>query len=622
MFSQRKSVSQVAGYPLQSATQPTFPVYIDKDNYFNPYGNQVAGAGAGQDLYFARRTIELPRVTDNESRTLHIDAALEGDFSLRGLPWNWSAGYNYNKVSGSTLGTGNLNLLNLKKALGPSFMNNGTVQCGTPANPIPLAECVPFDILGGPSASSPAALAYINSTGQATYGSTVRSATADIGGELFTLPAGALGFAAGLDRPGQFEQSGYSTDLAGNPTVGKYTVKEAYAELNIPVLKNVPFAELLSFNLASRYSDYSNFGDTTNSKASFMWKPIKDLLARGTYAQGFRAPNVGDTFGGGQQSYDYYLDPCDSVYGQAVRDPATRARCAAVVPAGFRQVNQSGTPITSAIEIQGNSPFMSGAGNASLTPEKAVTRTLGLVYSPSFVPGFTAALDWYSIKVNNRITGVEATYVANQCYVYGVDSFCGAIQRNPATGEIVNLAHGNANLGQLKTEGVDLALNYRLPRTRFGQFSLRSETTYVDTFSVKSAADSKWEEYAGEYFYNRVKSNLNLDWSLGNWSATWGMRYLSAVKDQCWDVEALIECSMPTAETATWGTGANRLGAVVYHDLNVGYKTSWKGNIQVGVNNIFDKKARTVYQSDASAAKVDANMPIDRFVYVRYSQAF
>ncbi|MEG0042109.1 MAG: TonB-dependent receptor plug domain-containing protein, partial [Massilia sp.] len=114
MYSQRQSLRQIAGYPLQSTSQNNYKVYVDKDSYYNPYGNQVAGAGLGQDLFFQRRTIELPRVTDNENRTLHIDAALEGDFTVRDLPWNWSVGYNHNKVSGTATDTGNINLLNLK----------------------------------------------------------------------------------------------------------------------------------------------------------------------------------------------------------------------------------------------------------------------------------------------------------------------------------------------------------------------------------------------------------------------------------------------------------------------------------------------------------------------------
>ena len=629
MYSQRQSTRQIAGYPLSSTSQAKFPVYIDKDSYYNPYGNQVAGAGNGQDLFFQRRTIEMPRITDNENKTLHLDATLEGEFSVRDLAWNWDVGYNYNKVSGTQSDTGNINLLNLKKALGPSFLNaNGVVQCGTPTAPIGFADCIPFDILGGPSASTAQALAYVNTMGTKTYGSTINSATANVAGELFQLPAGALGLAVGLehrevrgsDVPDQFSQSGYSTNLSGLPTFGRYTVREAYAELNIPVLKAQPFAELLSFNLATRHSDYSNFGVTNNSKASFMYKPVKDLLFRGTWAEGFRAPTLDDISGGGSQSFDTFLDPCDTRFGEASRDPAVQARCvAAGTSATYRQLGQAGTPITSTGGTQGLVAFNSGAGNAFLSPETALTKTAGFVYSPSFLPNFSLGLDWYNIKIENRITAIGATYVANQCYIEGDANFCSVIKRDPITGQITTLSRGNANLGEMETEGLDLAINYRLPRTAYGQFGFRNETSYVDKFRTRSSAENEWNEYAGEYFYNRVKSNTTLDWSLGNWSATWGFRYYSPVKDQCWDVD--IECNMPDHE-ATFGTGANKLGSVTIHDMSVGYKTSWNGRVLFGINNVFDKKPRIVYSTQADSSSVDADMSLDRFFYVRYTQSF
>jgi iron complex outermembrane receptor protein len=630
MFSQRQSVQQVAGYPLSSTSQASYPVYVDRNSYYNPYGNAALGGTGGQDLFFYRRTIELPRITENENRTVHIDANLEGDFTLGGKPFNWSVGYNHSAVNGSTASSGNLNLINLKKALGPSFMNaSGVVQCGTAAAPISAAECVPFNILGGPSTSTPEALAYINSKGQSTYGSTINSATADIGGELFNMPggAGAVGFAGGLehrevrgyDHPGTFEQSGYSTDLAGNPTDGRYSVKEAYLEVQIPLLKALPFAELLSVNVATRHSDYSNFGITNNSKFSFMWKPVKDLLTRGTWAEGFRAPSVGDTFGGGSQSFDTILDPCDSVYGDARVNAGVAARCAAAgAGAGFRQLNQTGTPIASPNGAQSAVPFSVGAGNEALQPETAVTRTLGLVYSPSFIPGFTAAVDWYKIAIDNRITAVSASYVANQCYVDNVPSFCTSIKRD-AAGNISALSRGNANLGKLEVKGVDLSLAYRIPRTSFGQFTVRSDTSFTNAFKVKSAADADWVNYAGEYYYNKVKSNVSLDWDLGNWSATWTARFQSKTKDQCWDVD--VECSNPDGETS-FGTGYNQLGAVVYNDISVGYKLPWKGKIMIGANNAFDKAPRISYNGASSSSSVDADKPIDRYVYVRYNQAF
>ncbi|MDQ2822619.1 MAG: TonB-dependent receptor [Pseudomonadota bacterium] len=629
MFSQRQSVQQVAGYPLNSTSQAAFPVYVDKNSYYNPYGTAAVGAAAARDLFFYRRTIELPRITENENRTVHIDANLEGEFALGGKPFNWSVGYNHSAVNGSTASSGNLNLLNLKKALGPSFVNtSGVVQCGTAAAPLSAAECAPFNILGGPSTSSAEALAYINSHGQSTYGSTINSATADISGELFNMPggAGAVGFAGGVehrdvrgyDHPGTFEQSGYSTDLAGNPTDGRYSVKEAYLEVQIPLLKALPFAELLSINVATRHSDYSNFGITNNSKFSFMWKPVKDLLTRGTWAEGFRAPSVGDTFGGGTQSFDSYLDPCDRKFGDAATIAAVASRCAAAgAGTGFRQQQQGGD-ITSASGAQSTVPFSVGAGNAALQPETAVTRTLGLVYSPSFAPGLTAGVDWYKIAIDNRITAVTASYVANQCYIDNVPSFCTSIKRDTA-GNVTALSRGNANLGKLEVTGVDLSLAYRIPRTSFGQFAIRSDTSFTNGFKVKSAADADWVNYAGEYYYNKIKSNVSLDWDLGNWNATWTARYQSKTKDQCWDVD--IECSNPDGKTS-FGTGYNTLGAVVYNDMSIGYKTSWKGKIMVGANNVFDKAPRISYNGASSSSVVDADKPIDRFVYVRYTQAF
>jgi iron complex outermembrane receptor protein len=630
MYAERTSSTQNAGYPLNSLTKSDFPVYIDKDSYYNPYGNQVAGAGKGQDLFFYRRTIEVPRVTENINQTLHVDAGLESDFTLAGKAWNWSVGYSHSATNGTVNGSGNVNLLALKNAVGPSFMNSsGQVQCGTPGKPIPLGQCVPFDILGGPSASTSAALDYIMAKGQGTYGSTINSATADLTGEVLTLPAGALSVAGGLehrevrgyDRPGQFEQSGFSTDLGARTTQGRYSVKEAYLEASIPLLKGVPFAQLLSLDLASRHSDYSNFGTTNNSKASFMWKPVADLLTRGTWAEGFRAPALGDTFGGGSQSYDTYLDPCDSRFGQTA-DATVKANCAkAGVPATFRQLNAAGSAVTGG-GAQTPYPFQTGLGNSDLKPETATTRTLGLVYSPSFVPGLSAALDWFNIAIQNRISEITVKYTLDQCYLFGVQSFCNNVTRGD-TGQITKLSRGNANLGSMKTEGLDLSLNYRLPRNSWGQFAFRSESTFLKRFEIQSAPGAEIINRSGEYGYNRFKSNLSLDWNQGKWAATLSARYVSAVKDDCWDAEEGIECSNPDgAKTSFSAAGYNRLSSLTYTDLSVSYATPWKGKILVGANNLFDRKPRITYETQSSGTGVDPDVPVDRFFYVRYNQAF
>jgi iron complex outermembrane receptor protein len=634
MYGDRNSNRQIAGYPLNSLTQTNYPVYIDKNSYYNPYGNAVAGAGLGQDLFFYRRTIEVPRVTINDSKSTHLDGGLQGEFNMFGNTWNWNTGYNYNNVSGNVTSTGNLNLINLKSALGPSFMNaSGVVQCGTPSAPVSLATCVPFNILGGPSASTQNALNYVMSTGQATYGSTVTSFMADVAGDVFTLPAGKVGVAAGVekrsvkgyDRPGTFEQSGFSTDLAGNATVGSYNVTEGYLETNIPLLKDKPLIDKLSLNLASRSSKYSNFGSTTNSKASFLWKTNSELLIRGTYSQGFRAPTVGDTFGGGSQSFDSYLDPCDSVNGAAKNNAAVAARClAAGVPSNYRQLNQSGSPV-SAGGGQSTVPFLAGAGNADIQPETALTKTFGFVVNPSVLPNLTASVDYYKIDVDNRITAVSAGYILGQCYVQGVSSFCNKFRRD-ATGMVSYLERGNANLGNLSTEGIDLGVNYAFPANEYGKFGVRSQSSYVKSYKIKSSADANWFDYAGEYDTFHFKSNIFLDWSKDSWTATFATRYYGSVKTQCWSgTEAA--CNNPNG-TASWGTGYIQQKPMIFNDISVGYKTASKGQLVFGVNNVFGGTPRVIYNASytlggsSSSSAVDPNMPIDKFFFARFTQPF
>jgi len=630
MFAQRNANTTVAGYGINSRSQVNNPVYISRNSYYNPLGASVVGAAAAQDLFFYRRVIENPRSTDNKNKTVHIDAALEGSVNLVGTAWDWSVGYNHSSVSGTTASSGNINLVNLAKALGPSYLGaDGVVRCGTGPTAT-IAGCVPFNILGGPNAATPEALEYINHRGGGSYGSTVNSATADISGTVLNLPAGGLGFAAGLehrevrgyDKPDSLEQLGLTTNLAALTTVGKYTVKEAYAELQVPLLKDLPFVQSLGLNLASRYSDYSNFGDTTNSKVSLTWKPISDLLVRGTWAEGFRAPALGDTFGGGSQTFDTYLDPCDSQFGRAARDATIAQRCAADgVPANFRQKNQAGANVPAG---GGQTPvaFNSGVGNDTLTPETAKTKTVGFVYNPSFVNGLSIAIDYFDIEVKNRVSAISTAYTLTQCYVENVQQFCDNFSRD-ATGQITQLNRGNTNMGSLSTKGFDLELNYRFPRTQYGQFAFRSQTSYVDEYNTQSTNDAEVLNYAGEYPLYRVKSNASLDWNLGNWSATLGARYFSPVKSTGWDCdpEAPIECNNPTGQS-TGFDGYNKLGSQIFTDLSVGYKTAWNGKIMVGINNIFAKGPRVNYDAGASSAPVDADLPLDRFVWVRYNQSF
>ncbi|MBA0348497.1 TonB-dependent receptor [Stenotrophomonas maltophilia] len=643
MYSERDSKRQIAGYPLTGTSQPQFPVAISKDSIYNPLGNW-ANPGAGVDIGgWGRRIFELPRITQNNVKSLHFDAALEGNFDFNNRPFDWDVGINYNQFDVTQTSSGNINLLALKNALGPSFINaNGVAQCGTAANPIALGtspgSCVPFDLLGGASAATPDALKYINTLLNSTGQSKSKQYFANITGSLFDMPgdAGEFAFAAGYehrevsgyDHPDALSSSGYTTELAAQPTEGKYKTNEFYLELMVPLLRDLPGAKELSLDIASRYSDYDKFGNTVNSKFSVTWKPIDDLLVRATYGEGFRAPTLDDTFGGGSQTFDKFTDPCDAVFGQR-SNPAVAARCGAEgLASDFRQTDAAGRPI-SARDTQGNNPFNSGVGNDKLQPETSKTRTTGLVWSPSFVSGLNVSLDWYKITVDNVITALSANYVLNQCYQNGVQAFCDQYSRGDVANgqQVTGLSRGNANLGSLETEGYNFGVRYRMPEYSFGTLSFNLDTNYLTSFRQQATKGAAWDDYAGYWNYPRVRGTLASTWTKGDLSATWTMRYYGGFRDFCYDQENGLECNQPDyyTENGGWsgGLGANKKGAIVYHDISATWQAPWNGSVTVGARNVFGKTPPITYAvTNASAVQLDPMLDYDRFLFIQYNQRF
>jgi iron complex outermembrane receptor protein len=633
MYSDRRSNNQISGVPLNYNSQQNFPVYVDGASYYNPF--------PGNNLQWNRMMTEIPPSTEQDYKSYHLDGGLSGFFELGEHDWNWDLGFNYNHGEATTRGTGNWNLLALQKAIGPSFLNgNGVVQCGTPSAPLVLGtslalnQCTPFDLLGGPSAATPEALAYILAPSTSTFGSTDRSYSFDVNGGLVNLPAGELGFAGGVEsrelsgytRPDTFQQSGLSSGNAANSTTGSYRVNSAYIELNAPLLKDLPGAKVLSVDIASRYSHYSNFGSTTDNKYSFTWKPIDDLLVRGNYAEGFRAPTLSDLFGGGGQGYDHYLDLCDSVFGPAATNGSVRAKCAAQgVPADYRQRDRQGLPITSVGATQSATPSFSGVGNADLQPETAVTKTLGLVYSPGYAPGLDLTLDWYGIRINNEIQAITAQYVLNQCYIGNSDKYCGDFGRDATTHQITTLNRGNANLGYIITKGYDFSANYRFPQASYGNFVAHLDTNYVTDYESQSGPGTTVVEAIGLIPEYRVRANFSLTWALRDFGATWRLRYYGSLRDECY---TQYECNQPDYTSPSWpfGTGANRKGATSFNDLNAHWNAPWNGTVTAGVNNIFNKQPASLYSAKDlglnGAVGLDPGLDIDRYWYVSYEQRF
>jgi len=638
-YNKRSSSRQIAGYPLQSATAGIGAMSID--SWFNPFGNHH-GYETPTDIAWNRRTWEVPRVSTSDLTTWRAVAALEGSIEVGERYFDWEVGYQYNRSELLQVATGNLHKERVKNAIGPSYYNpaTGKVECGTAAAPI--AGCQVWNPLAPYGSNDPygltgnqALIDYLFPLETTRGKTTTRNAFASIAGTVMTLPAGDLGFAFGMEsrrEAGQFTpdalaQSGATTNLAAGPTGGGYTVNEAYLELSVPILADLPGARDLSLSAATRHSDYTTFGTTLNSKFGFKWKPIDQLLVRGTWAQGFRAPTIADLYGGGSETFTTnYRDPCDTVYGPSASSAAVRARCAKDIAAAdtYRQLRQGGEPITSSSD-QTPVPFTNGS-NPDLQPETSTSRSLGLVWSPGFASDLNVALDWWKVRVDNTIVGDHPNDMLRDCYELGIDARCTGFKRDPVTGIVNELNYGKRNSGFLETEGYDLEMSHRLA-VAGGRLSTTWSTTYVSSYLERTTNDSDIvptpNNGIGSGF--RVRSNLTVGWESGDFGVSWTARYYSGVKERCISARTRPdECSDPGVQ-APWYAGSrdyNQRGSVTFHDVQFRYALPWDATVSVGANNVFEKYGPIMYTQPNSAFSYYGGYDIGRFVYMKYQQRF
>jgi iron complex outermembrane recepter protein len=656
-YNRQGNTSMLGGIPLSSPgiVDPQMPQFtnpmLSAQSYYNPY-NQPGETP--QAVAFQRYIVEMPRITANKDTNMRFNVGLSGFFNIGEHMFNWDAYYYETKYEGNIDTTGNIYLPNFENAIGPSFMgSNGVVECGTPGHVI--SGCVPLNVLAGPGGWTPAMINYIEAFGHEVYGSTEKGPQVDISGDIFQLPAGDVNVAFGLshrsvsgyDTPDIPSSEGLTTNLTGEPTSGGYNVSEAYGEINVPVLKDLPGAQSVNLDIAERFSHYSNFGNTNNSSFKLTWKPVDDLLVRASYGTGFRAPTVGDLYAGNTTTYPYYTDPCDVTFGLARYNSTVAKNCAngiggqpplsvaaltaaglgAEYANGFGQEQSPGQLITTPGNIPVYGPFVQG-GNPNLKPETSNSAQIGFVYSPSFFTGFNATIDWYKYKVRNVISAIQPNEVLDNCYQLGIAADCALFQRTASDNfQISNLFMGEENQGYLDTAGYDVDLSYAFPKTSFGQFKVDSHSTYMTRYNVLQYAGVPVTNEAGMLSNWRLRSNFTVSWDYHNFGAQWTARYFSPLKDACYDVTDLaVPCQLPDYYQP--GAGINpmqQVPSVTFNDVQVHWNAPWNATISVGVNNIFNRIGPYAYGSyNGFDANYVYNPAYDygRFVYIRYSQKF
>lgn len=589
-------------------------VVLSKDSYYNPFGIDFS-PGNGNILE-SRLTTLGNRVTPVGRTTDNVMLGLRGYATILGHDWQWDIGFDYGHVSAATKAEGLPVLAPLNPGLGPSMLDpaTGQVVCvNTPGDlSTAISGCTPWDTF---NLENPASLAAVQASGTTATGifntyNQQRTKYADISGGIFDLPAGTVQLALGASYRtlylNQIVGSGLLADPFGlcplssqctSPVRGGYSVKEAYGELFVPLLKDFPGVQSLSLDVGDRYSKYSSFGSTSNTKIGVQYRPIEDVLLRGNVSKVFRAPTIGDIFAGiafGGTTLN--SDPCDHITSP---NPA----CVGVPTDGsFVDTEVASHSQTNTL----------GSGSAlagfPLGPEQGKSFDFGVVWSPQFVPGrLDASVDVWRIYLNNNITGVSANTVLTACF-NGISQFCPLIDRfGPGTanpGQIRQIHAPTANLGRIDVKGLDFNVAYRLPPLSIGQFAVDVHSTYMTQYKQQTAPG-----LPGNSIYDLV-GNINTDlggglgilmpriraqgqfnWELGPWHAYWQMQFIDH-----FDVGSPVVSRHYSAVRGFKTPYVLHYGSYVYNDFAVGYSLpSLKTRIDLGVNNVFDKQPPILY---------------------------
>lgn len=416
----------------------------------------------------------------------------------------------------------------------------------------------------------------------------VQQTTATISGPVFKLPAGDVEAAAGVEyrRTNGLQVADAVTqtlDAARSvilPWDQGYETKEGYAEVQIPLLKDVPFARSLDLNLAARFTKFdavnTNLDDATTWKVGISYAPLDDIRFRAAYGTSFRAPTPFDLYRGGNLSINVGTDPCN--------------------PTGVRQTNAqinqnciaSGAP-TGPVPAATTQLVVSG-GSPSLQPEEGKSLTIGAVFTPTFAPNLSMTLDYYKLTLSDAIGSTNLTQVLQTCYANPAfttiaadptNACFGYNNRNPdQTLGRINLYAININ--RLKTDGIDWSGRYEFGNLGAlpGSLTFDARMSWLMGF-YDSATVIKEER--GVFGFPNWKGTLTASYRLNPFSVSWMTRYISPMKDA-----AVVTGSIPANNPLNYSGTPNYF----VHDLTA----RWQGEgdnkpyVMVGINNVLDKE--------------------------------
>ncbi|MFL6852522.1 MAG: TonB-dependent receptor domain-containing protein [Sphingomicrobium sp.] len=559
------------------------------------FANPITGGTYNRGwLFIGRRNVEGgPRRDDLRHKNLRLVGGAKGNFG-RGLAYE--ASYIYGRVKFGSNFTNELSDSRIRRSLDViSDPLSGQPVCRsvlTGADP----QCVPWDIFAL-GAVTPEATGYLalNPKRSGLVREQVATAfvTARLGERGIRSPWADEGPSLNVGaeyrkdyidyRPDEIYQSG---DLAGGsdfqqPHNGSVRVKELFGEIRIPLIEQ-RLVESLALEGGYRQSWYSNPENrfNTNSyKLALDFVPIRGLRLRASRQRAVRAPNIVELFEPtGLAEFD--RDPCAGVSPDATFEQCARTGVTA---------SQYGHILATPTDSFGYHGLV--GGNPSLKPEKATTRSAGVVLEPRFLPGLSTTVDWFDIEVEGAITLVGPTLTLATCLETGDPLFCNRVHRD-AMGSLWLSDEGfvdsrNANIGAFKVRGIDFGANYQAGLGRLGSANLAFLGSRLHEFVIDNGGLSTPRDCSGLYGFPcrvplpRWRHQARMTWeSRTGVSISWNWRYIGNVKLAAIEYRPEIPFNPRDA----------KLSAQNYFDLSALFRVGGDYLLRLGVNNIFDRQ--------------------------------
>lgn len=573
-YTDTSSEAKLAPTPIFTAFEQN-PIPVAADNIYNPFGVEV--------IDLRRRMLELPaRRQQNKSDVSRFTGILDGLHQ----GWSWEFAYNFSRSKAKESLNGLINAENLRRGVGPADNCQGASTDG----------CVPINLFGPSGSVGTQQLDYLRIAGKVKGESELVVYSLNATRSLWELPYGPVDFAFGLEYRDESTEKRPSNLISGlgtiggtnfEPTSGNREVREIYGESITPVWHSVDKQQKLDIEAAIRWSDYSDFGTTTNPKIGLRYQATSQWLLRATYSEGFRAPTLNELYQGASEDQAFISDPC-------------------ILPENVGVL----TGCDQLADTTRNQYLTVTGGNSKLEEEKAQTWGLGVVWTPSEYPGLRLSVDYFDIDTENVVDS-SAQFIVNQNASKGL--FADRVSRDD-TGNLQLVTATNLNVGERRVKGMDVTLDYQLPYRAWGQWSTALNLAYIDEYSIQLDAGSRTIELAGTFIdpasegaggIPEWKGSLGIQWAKQRWRGSYDIHFVGELEEE-------VPSSTRTREIDSW----------IVHDLQLSYVFNILNGLRIsmGVDNLLDEEApfaASAFNDNMDGRTHDLR---GRFWYAKFSQ--